>query len=301
MPERAPMVTAARIDELANRGWPAIESHAIEGWLVRASHGVTRRANSVLPFGHVDDMNRAIDEVEKAYRAREIRPAFQLSPASRPQGLAARLECRGYTEEGETLVLIAPTERVIRAAGEHANAHAANAQPAGEHTNPQAAGEHRNAHHSQPLSAASVAVHPEPGEDWLSLWWDVDGRGGHDKRAVARRILIGTPALYASVRHEDSVLAVGRLALVDDWGGLYAIATRPEHRRLGHARRVVATLANHALLAGAACLWLQVLAANEAALALYLSLGFEPVSGYAYWVAPAGTSSADFTLPAVPA
>ena len=276
------MVTAARIDELANRGWPAIETHAIEGWIVRASHGVTRRANSVLPFGHVDDLNRAIDEVEKAYRAREIRPAFQLSPASRPQGLAARLERRGYTEEGETLILIAPTERVIQAASSHAAGHS-------------------NAQHPRTASAPSVAVHPEPSDDWLSLWWHVDGRGGHDKRDVARRILIGTPALYATVRHDDSVLAVGRLALVDDWGGLYAIATRPEHRRLGHARSVVATLANHALLAGAACLWLQVLAANEAALALYLSLGFEPVSGYAYWVAPAGTASADFTLPSIPA
>lgn len=264
MAERAPLVTAARIDDLANRAWPALESHRIGGWLVRISHGVTRRANSVLPAGDVEDLDAAIDDVEALYRQHGIRPTFQLSPASMPKGLAARLERRGYTEDAETLILIAPTDQIIDATT-------------------MADGTVHN---------GRLSVHNELSEKWLSLWWQVDGRGGEPEREVARKILAGNPSLYATVNTEASdPVAVGRLALVDDWGGLFAVATHPGHRRRGHARRIVGTLAREARAAGAFCLWLQVMAENEVALALYRSLGFEPVSGYSYWVAPRGVGA----------
>jgi ribosomal protein S18 acetylase RimI-like enzyme len=257
MVENAPVVSASLLDDLANRGWPALETCAVEGWLLRAAHGVTRRANSVLPCGEVDDLNAAIDAVEAEYRARGIRPAFQLSPASRPRGLAARLELRGYTEEADTLVMVASTERVISSASAHA----------------------------KPEQTA-VLLAAEPSTDWLDLWWSVDGRGGDAECEVARRILTGGAALYASSHNETGPVAVGRLALVNGWGGLYSLATRPDSRRRGHARHLIGTLALQALRSGAKHLWLQVVAENEKAVALYRHLGFEVASGYSYWVAP---------------
>jgi N-acetylglutamate synthase len=268
MTERAPLVTAARLDDLANRAWPALETWRVGGWLVRASHGVTRRANSVLPMDDVDDLARAIDEVEEAYLSRGLRPTFQISPASQPRSLVSHLARRGYHEEAETLILVAPTEHVIEACGR------------GEHP------------------ASRVSVHEQPSDEWMSLWWDVDGRGGDTELDVARKILLGSTSRYAQATPGLSIAdpagggavepcAVGRLALVDDWGGLFGIATSPRHRRRGHARRVVGALAREAARAGAACLWLQVLADNENAIGLYRRLGFVPISGYTYWLAPA--------------
>ena len=72
-------------------------------------------------------------------------------------------------------------------------------------------------------------------------------------------------------------------ALVDGWGGLYAVATRPEARRRGHARALASALAAEACARGLDRLWLQVLADNAPAIGLYASLGFEPASRYAYW------------------
>ena len=85
------------------------------------------------------------------------------------------------------------------------------------------------------------------------------------------------------------VPAAARLAFVDDWAGLYAVATRPDARRRGLARRLVIALAAPAGAAadrGVTRMWLQVLADNAAAIALYRDLGFETVSGYSYWTAP---------------
>jgi ribosomal protein S18 acetylase RimI-like enzyme len=289
MSERPPLVTAARLDDLANRAWPALETRRIGGWLLRASHGVTRRANSVLPVDDVDDLARAIDEVEDEYRMRGIRPTFQISPASQPRSLVTQLARRGYSEEAETLVLVATTGQVIDACGREGAAFDG------------FAGEAASSH--------AVSVRHEPSERWVSLMWDVDGRGGPAELDVMRRILHRSNSRYAELspepgaepgpgpepgaesgpgpdRDPGTAVAVGRLALVDDWGGLFTIATHPGHRRRGHARRVIGALAREAERSGAECLWLQVLADNVDAVRLYRSVGFEPISGYTFWVAP---------------
>ncbi len=36
-----------RLEELAFRGWPALESRDLDGWRLRFSNGYTKRANSI--------------------------------------------------------------------------------------------------------------------------------------------------------------------------------------------------------------------------------------------------------------
>ena len=59
-------------------------------------------------------------------------------------------------------------------------------------------------------------------------------------------------------------------------------------RRRGLARALAVALADEAGGRGVEHLWLQVLADNTAAHALYSRLGFRPASRYAYWTAPSG-------------
>ncbi|MGN6197375.1 GNAT family N-acetyltransferase, cg3035/Rv0428c family, partial [Humibacter sp.] len=201
---------------LADTGWPALERRVIEaagdsadesiGWVARFAHGVTRRANSVYPVREVADEDAAIAVVERWYRERGLPPTFQITD---DDALAARLLRRGYAADSETPVLVARLDTVadtLFGAGRH----------------------------------STLTVSEEPDADWLDLWWAVDGRGGPDELEVARRIVTGGPALYATVRDARGAASVGRLALVEQngvrWGGLYALATRADARGRGHAR-----------------------------------------------------------------
>ena len=234
--------------------------------MLRASGGVTNRANSVLTAGAVDDAPAAIVQAERWYADRSLGAVFQLSPAS-PDGLADALTDRGYREHSRTDILV----------GDRAAAAAAAA------SDPVAA----------PLSGPAgfrPRISDLPDDAWLSTWWSVDGRGGAAERDVAERILTGGPALYASLGDPAAPDAVARLALVGEWGGLYSVATRPAARRRGLARALGIALASASAEHGVERLWLQVLAENVPAHALYASLGFRSASHYSYWSSAPGTA-----------
>jgi len=239
---------------LADRGWPAPETVSVAGWSARFAAGVTKRANSVWPREAVGDAVTAIEQVEPLYRARGIRPAFQLTDSDR--ALERTLRARGYDAVDETLIMVRTGCHELQ--------------------------------HTHAETTGSVRFADEPAEEWLEVWWDVDGRGGAAEREVARRIMTGVPALYATLSDggDGSVACVGRLALVGGRGGLYAVATRADARRRGHARTLLMALIAAAADRGMSDLWLQVLADNTAAVALYRSLGFSPAGGYRYLVAP---------------
>lgn len=264
---------------LADAGWPAIERRVVGaadgapigsdgsigadrsiGWVARFSHGVTRRANSVYPVGEVADEDAAIAVVESWYRERGLPPTFQITDDDAE--LASALVGQGYVADSETPLLVAGLATVADAlAGSPTHA-----------------------------PETTVAVTEKPDADWLDLWWAVDGRGGPDELEVARRIVTGGSALYATVRDARGAASVGRLALVEQngvrWGGLYALATRADARGRGHARSVIAALLEHAARRGATALWLQVMASNAVARRLYNGLGFRQATSYRYLSAP---------------
>lgn len=248
-----PLPGPAVFDQLADRGWPALEREERGAWTLRAAAGVTNRANSVLACGEVDDLEAEVEAAECWYDARGLPAVLQLSPAS-PPALRGLLDRRGYREHSPTDILVAEREAVISAARASA---------------------------PSPVPAIGVSDTPPPG--WLDAWWAVDGRGGDRERAVVARILAGGPALYAWSGDPLMPDAVARLAVVGEWGGLYAVATLPAARRRGLGRALAAALAEVSAERGVTSLWLQVLAGNAAAQALYAGLGFRRASGYSYW------------------
>ncbi|CAQ01011.1 conserved hypothetical protein [Clavibacter sepedonicus] len=257
-----PHAAASLLDDLADRGWPAEHRERHGGWILRAAGGVTKRANSALPAGPVADPDAALDATEAFARAHGIDACVQVSPASEPADLAARLAARGYAPDARTLVQVADPAAV--------GARLAAAAPID--------------------PALEVTIADAPDDAWLDAWWSVDGRGGSAEAAVARRILERGPAVYAAVRERAAadgsavrVLATARLALVDGWGGLFAVATRPEARRRGLSRAAMAAAVDAGRDRGVTALWLQVVEENAGARALYAGLGFAPVSRYEYW------------------
>jgi len=75
----------SRLEELAFRGWPALESRDIAGWRLRFADGYSKRANSINALRPDAATDRAtIQELEAVYRARRQPPVWRLSPLAPP-------------------------------------------------------------------------------------------------------------------------------------------------------------------------------------------------------------------------
>ncbi|MHA7291179.1 GNAT family N-acetyltransferase [Arthrobacter sp. MDT3-24] len=261
----APALALPGLEALMDAAWPAPDREESDGWVLRAASGVTQRANSVWPREPEGDMRRQHEALRAArlwYRGRRLPLIFQVFDDPRSTGLNAILDGEGFTRQSETLVMCRSSGAQV--ADQPALTHPAAAQP-------------------------GVEISTVPSDEWLELWWSVDGRGGPAERETARSILAGCPSLYALVRSHDGVpAAVGRLALPPtgeaggSWGGLYSMATRPEARRRGHALRIMQALLHEGAARNLAGYWLLVAAANRGSQQLYAKAGFQETGRYLY-------------------
>ncbi|UKA60856.1 GNAT family N-acetyltransferase [Arthrobacter sp. FW306-2-2C-D06B] len=244
-------MSLASIEELMDRAWPAPDREDTGGWVMRAAGGVTQRANSVWPREQASDHESAVRAATQWYRSRRLPLIFQAFDDERSAGLNAVLDAQRFTRQSETLIMVRP-------GGIHPYA------PRDGWSN-------------------DVEISEEPSEEWLRLWWSVDGRGGDAELEIARKILVSCPSVYALVRDDDGApAAVGRLALVDGKGGVYCMATAAGHRRRGFGQRVLDALLTAGSRRGVAEFWLLVMASNTGAQALYEGAGFTERGRYLY-------------------
>ncbi len=90
----------------------------------------------------------------------------------------------------------------------------------------------------------------------------------------------------AAVSIQGHQVATGVAAYADDWVGFRGIDVDPDHRGRGLALTVMAELVDWGGERGATTAYLQVLADNTRAHALYDGLGFTPHHRYRYLAAP---------------
>lgn len=261
-----PSSSPADLERLAARGWPGTEQARLGGWLLRAGGGWTGRANSALVTGDPGvPLDDALEEVAAFYRQRGLPPRLHLprmldapgapGGASRAEGgdpieaVDAASEAAGWVAYDETLVLTADLRRLdLESSPEH---------PSG------------------PV-VSSWAASPE--EAWLGVL-----RGGSSRTdPAAAQVLGGVPAHYLSLTSGDTVVAVGRVVVTDDWCGIAAIEVEPASRRRGLGRRVATELLGRGREHGARFAYLQTLRDNTPALTLYAELGFVPHHAYHY-------------------
>jgi GNAT superfamily N-acetyltransferase len=127
-------------------------------------------------------------------------------------------------------------------------------------------------------TSTETAVSAEPSPQWWrtisDLWgFDLDRPDGW--RAIINRIDL--PSAFVCI--ED---AAAGLAIRDgNWLGLFEIVVAPEFRRTGLGTSLTRSLMAWGADGGAERAYLQVVADNHEAIALYKSLGFE--RAYTYW------------------
>ncbi len=247
------LVTAARTsppssaDELALQrveaaSLRAAETAELDGWLLRADHGFTRRANSVLPLRRLRrPLDDALAQAAQWYAARDLVLRVQVPLAAR-RLLDAALAERGWPAELHTLVQARRLDV------------ATSAPP------------------------ADVVITAQPDDTWLTVYRGGRGLAPSARALLTRHDTVG----FAALRRDGRTVAVGRGAVDDGWLGVMAVEVDPNYRRAGLARSVTAALWAWGAAHGAKRSYLQVAADNESARALYAALGYWTHHDYHY-------------------
>ena len=250
-----PEVSAAALQRLSEAGWPPAESESLGDWMLRATYGVTGRANSARLTGDPGvPIGEALARVEGWYAERELTPQLQIPM---PSGIESTLVAAGWASHRRTRFEIAETAAVI-ALTEDSDA------------------------------AAAIERIPEPTDEWMGVLADE----APATWPVLKSILTGpSDSVFVSARDASTnkLLGTGRASASPSqvggsrWAGITNVETVPAAKRRGVATRIVAELASWAETRGCERMYLQVLDPNEAAAALYARLGFSFHHAYEYW------------------
>jgi ribosomal protein S18 acetylase RimI-like enzyme len=245
------------IEETASRAWPAKHQQQHGGWLLRATKGVTRRANSVLPLRRPPEENlkEALDVVRTFYKKHQLPMRFQLTTASQPNTpntLDDALESAGLVIDMRVEV---QTAKLQDLKVEEPN--------------------------------AAIVVFGSPTQDWLSAYKRF---AGYDTTTLKVREeifnRISLEKAFATAIQSEKVVGTGMAVIDGNWLGLFGLITDPTLRRQGIATAITQSLILWGLNRGATDGYLQVEKLNDPAKALYSALGFEKTYTYWYRVVP---------------
>lgn len=260
----------AELDGCVANSWPPVESAPLGNWTLRASGGVTRRANSVMVRA-TDELspsalNKLIEGAEDFYRVRGLPPIFQISDATGSTDLSIELAARGYTSSATTDVLHANCPPLVDAVD--------------------------TGHEPRFSTVVEDAVHA----DWFDFYRQIesDRMLTEPQRSVFHDVLLRprAPASFVSAHEISSAVATGQVAAIgqvvisNGLGCIQALGTAPRFRGRGAASTVVCRLAAEAKQRGATRLVAAVLETNGASQQLFARAGFIRSHSYCYFSAP---------------
>ena len=232
------------VERAAVRGWPALETAEIDGWLARSSSGGSLRANTISALGYAGtDLDRSLANVEAFYRAHGAVPRFTITDVCEPAGLDEALGARGWSRDADHFTM-------VRAIGP-----------------------------IDGTSAVEVAAHEAPTPGWYGVY--LQGLS-ESRRTVAPRIVdrVPAPRMFFSGVRDGAVIASGLSVLDGEVASVQCMATLPAARRTGAARAVLAAIEVFARAGGAKWLYLQAEADNTPAVTLYTRVGFTVAGRY---------------------
>ena len=249
MPERA---LEWCVEEACLNGWPALREVLLDGWVLRFSAGLTRRANSanpLRPVSHVD-----LRSCEALYRRVGLPTIVRVLSLIDPL-VDDRLAEAGYTEEGESCALYAPIEDI---AG---------------------------------VRDPDVTLLEQPTAEWFGAMAALQNHSS-EQAATYRRIVgrLAIPAAFAALSGGEGAVALAYGTLHNGLLCYESVITDNRWRRQGSGRRIVNALTAWARDEGAVGACLEVEAHNAPARALYDAIGLKrELYRYHYRREPANT------------
>jgi GNAT superfamily N-acetyltransferase len=209
----------------------------LDGWLLRISGGLTRRANSANPLRPVSQFDLRV--CESLYRRLGLPTIVRVLSLIDPL-VDERLAEAGYTGEGESCVLYGPIEDLEAA------------------------------------QDPDVKLLDKPNQEWFAAMAALQNHSS-EQASIYRRIVgqLAIPAAFAALSDGGLTAALAYGALHNGLLCYESVITDSNRRRQGWGRRIVSRLAAWARDSGAVGACLEVEARNKPARALYESVGLK--------------------------
>lgn len=230
---------AWKIEEVCLNAWPAIRTAFCDEFLLRFADGYRRRSNSINPtcptISNIEEKTR---KCAALFEQAKMPVIFRVPTISDPI-LDRHLAALGFGAEGETITLAGLIEEMPFAPSQ------------------------------------STQLQSNPDQHWFDAADRLSERTPQQS-VVYRRLLdhLAIPAVFASHRYEDEIVAVGFAAVHDGHVCFESIATSAAMRGRGFAHAMMGSLLDWGREQGAKIACLQVEADNPPAMALYRKLGF---------------------------
>ncbi|SDJ01419.1 Acetyltransferase (GNAT) family protein [Frankineae bacterium MT45] len=239
------------LEEICLRGWRPEESGEIGGWVLRANDGFTMRANTVLPLKPPGvPLDEAIAEAREWYAKRGLPLVFSI-PTEARRLLDAHLQELGWEPSLDVHVMTARLDVL-------------------------------------PVSDARFDIEVQLGSQASDEWCTLYKAGGMPPGGVAL-LNRHDRAIFAQVRLEGQLVAIGRGVVDGNWLGISAVEVAPSARRRGLATSVMSALSQWGRSNGATRSYLQVMSDNAPAVTLYRRLGYWVHHDYRYRTDPDST------------
>ena len=244
---------ARRVEEASLNAWPALHQVLFDGWVLRFTRGFTKRANSVTPlYASALPLLAKVRHCEELYAREGLRAIFRMTTIGEQTELDKVLSDRGYEVADPTRVLSLGLGR-----GDFGLASG----------------------FEESTLSSFLATYGE-----LSSSPDIDAVAAGSAADLHATILRGirSETVFGSLLDNGRPVACGMAVVDGEVAGLFDVVVHPDSRRRGHGRAVVESLLARASAIGARHAYLQVVEDNEAALALYETMGFERLYEYRY-------------------
>lgn len=270
------------VEELAANAWAPYTSQALGAWRLRATFGVSMRANSVWTIGETPEEGW-LGEAELFYRRRGLPVSFHISEAT-PIGVDDALAEAGYEKMYPCLYLTVSAAEVLLHGG--TNTSSGGGSGSGTSSGSSGSGTDTGTDADHDPGTFRLLLADDADDDWIGDF--LRAEGFDPARAAAYRHIfraIGPVKTFARLTDGDGASMAFATAVAErGWCGLSNIIVDPACRRRGAAVRLIRGLAAWAAGQGADRLWLQVLESNDSAMRLYDKLGFAPLMRYHYRV-----------------
>jgi ribosomal protein S18 acetylase RimI-like enzyme len=251
------MTDIQKYEELSMRAWPSSRTILYDGWIVRLSSGITKRANSINPlYSSVIEMNKKISYCEHLYKKHNLPTVYKLTPSNISAKLDVLLDNSGYEVIDKTSFQILDITDTKRC-------------------------RYDNIYISQTFS-----------DNWLKDFIRLGKKNmkdydGHKTIITAIDSIVG----YVTLEVDSETIGCAIAVLEGDYLGIFDLVISKQHRGEGYGTNMIETILGWGENSGAKEAYLQVTTENKAALKLYSKIGFREI--YQYWYRAKPTQTTD--------
>lgn len=242
------------IEDLSLNAWPSHQMQIYDGWLLRFSYFYTHRTNSIEQIGPSSvSLEEKVNYCEHVYRRWKTPCAFKITPLTDP-ALQSLLAERGYRPEHKT--------HVMGLSLSHDN------------------------YNIEETPTVHMRVQDHIPASWIEGLFSLKNTTNPIHRKIVPSMYAAIPkdVIAVSIRDCGEIVATGLGILDRDYIGIYAIHVKETHRHLHLASSILHTLLHHGHARGASKAYLQVVAGNRPAAALYEKTGFHRLYDYYFMV-----------------